>query len=207
MHNYNIKNICISFIQSVLSAKTWGDENDEHVLVFHGVMDNAGSFDRLIPLLPKNFYYICFDLPSHGKSSYLPLFFPVHTTDYLLVYKILVEYFKKKSYIFLGHSYGGIISCLFGRLYPQYVKKLIVIDGVILDIFEVEELKTALVKNIDATFKIYEKSLCRSKPTYTYEEALKRVRESRLTRNLTDNEAIPLLTRAIEPDGKLYITK
>ena len=38
----------------------------------HGYMDNAGTFDRLIPLLPDKFYVVAIDLPGHGFSSHVP---------------------------------------------------------------------------------------------------------------------------------------
>lgn len=59
-----------------LAAKTWHEETDEskRILLLHGWMDNAGSFDNLVPKLThKNgLYVVALDLPGHGKSSQLP---------------------------------------------------------------------------------------------------------------------------------------
>lgn len=59
-----------------LAAKTWHEETDEskRVLLLHGWMDNAGSFDNIAPLLkhPDGLYMVALDLPGHGKSSQLP---------------------------------------------------------------------------------------------------------------------------------------
>ena len=66
-----------------------------------GWLDNAGSFDKLIPLLssgelfrdplptsPQNvltadLYVVAIDLPGHGQSSHRPRGMPYHYVDYL----------------------------------------------------------------------------------------------------------------------------
>ena len=37
-----------------------------------GWLDNAGSFDKLIPLLPKNLRIVAVDTPGHDKSDAFP---------------------------------------------------------------------------------------------------------------------------------------
>lgn len=55
-----------------VAGKWYGDRNKQPVLAFHGWQDNAGTFDRLIPLLPKTISVWAIDLPGHGKSSHFP---------------------------------------------------------------------------------------------------------------------------------------
>lgn len=57
-----------------IAAKVWGSLNQDSVKVIamHGYMDNAGTFDRLIPLLPDQFYVVAYDFPGHGFSSHVP---------------------------------------------------------------------------------------------------------------------------------------
>lgn len=42
-------------------AKVWGTPNDHPILALHGWQDNAGTFDKLIPLLPSDLYVVCLD--------------------------------------------------------------------------------------------------------------------------------------------------
>lgn len=188
--------------------KAWGDESKEAVLVAHGRQDNAGAFDRLIPYLPNSFYYICVDLPGHGKSSHFPPYLPIYTLNYVLVYKLLVLFFKRQSYIIMGHSYGGQIGFLFAQLYPHYVKKLIMLDTVHIYPVSVKEFKYYLINSFDNSIKLMEKLKTGTPPTYTYEEALSKLLNGRNGTPLTTEAATALIQRAVEPtkDGRYSFT-
>lgn len=41
-------------------------------MALHGRQDNAGSFDKLVPLLPDDVSVLCLDMPGHGLSSHYP---------------------------------------------------------------------------------------------------------------------------------------
>ncbi|KAJ8922893.1 hypothetical protein NQ315_007929 [Exocentrus adspersus] len=191
-----------------IAVKTWGDEKDEAVLVAHGRLDNAGAFDRLIPLLPASFYYICIDLPGHGKSSHFPPHLPIYTTNFVLAYKLLVEFFKRQSYIIIGHSYGGQIGFLYAQLYPMHVKKLIMLETVHMYPVNVKEFKHYLIDQLESNIDISRKLGTGSKPKYTQEEALSKLLTGRQGTSLTIEAATPLFKRAVEPvgDGKVSFT-
>ncbi|KAG8436443.1 hypothetical protein GDO86_007511, partial [Hymenochirus boettgeri] len=55
-----------------LAAKAWGNCDGLPVLCLHGWLDNANSFDRLVPLLPKDHHYVALEFSGHGLSSHLP---------------------------------------------------------------------------------------------------------------------------------------
>lgn len=55
-----------------IAGKWYGDRNKQPLLAFHGWQDNCGTFDRLIPLLPKTIPVLAIDLPGHGRSSHFP---------------------------------------------------------------------------------------------------------------------------------------
>lgn len=171
-------------------------------------MDNAGSFDNLIPLLPNHFYYICVDLPGHGKSSHFPPHLPIHSEDFLMPCLLLVKYFKKEKYIFMGHSYGGQIAFLFSSVYPQFVEKLVTLD--VLPLYTIETNKTVeyLRGKIEKVVKIQEKLSTGQPPSYTYEEALQRFCSTRyFGETLFKEAAEPMLKRSLIEKGKLLKVK
>lgn len=47
-----------------VAGKWYGDRSKQPVLAMHGWQDNAGTFDRLVPLLPQYISVLCIDLPG-----------------------------------------------------------------------------------------------------------------------------------------------
>lgn len=182
--------------------KAWGESSNKPVLVTHGRMDNAGSFDGLIPLLSKSFYYICIDLPSHGRSSHVPPFFPINTIDFVMVYKLVLDYFKRGKYILLGHSYGAGIGQFFTRFYPEYIEKIINIDCISIHYIDPKEFKKFATTRYDALISLHQKQLTGKKPSYTEEEIIEKLRTNRLSGPITKEAARCIATRLMEPVGK-----
>lgn len=187
------------------TVKAWGDPVNKPVLVTHGILDNAGSFDKLIPLLPKSFYYICIDFPSHGRSSHYPPLFPLHDTNILIVYRLVLDYFNRGKYILLGHSYGGGTGNGFARMYPEYVEKIIGIDPVTA-FLPAEYFKKYNTKVFNKCIQLVEKQRSREKPTYSKEEIIKKL-ETRYGEIIPQDAANSLMLRMIEPSGKLIDLK
>ncbi|GIY72845.1 serine hydrolase-like protein 2 [Caerostris extrusa] len=105
-----------------IAAKAWGKEQHEPVLALHGWQDNAGSFDRLIPLLNKDLYIVAIDAPGHGLSSHLPAGTWYHYMDYMVEIKKIVDYLKWDKFSIIGHSVGGVMSLLYSSIFPNDVK-------------------------------------------------------------------------------------
>lgn len=165
-------------------------------------MDNAGSFDGLIPLLSNSFYYICIDLPSHGRSSRIPPFLPINTIDFVMVYKVVLDYFKRGKYILIGHSYGAAIGQFFARFYPGYVEKIINIDCICLHYVDAKEFKEYTKTRFDALISMMQKQQTGTIPSYTEDELVEKIRTIRLSGPISREAAISIVSRAIEPVGK-----
>lgn len=193
-----------------IAIKTWGTKNDPHVLMVHGTADNLGTFDNLLPFLSNGFYYICMDLPGHGRSSHFPPHLPIHSTDYAIAIKLVVEHFKKETFFYIGHSLGGQVGYLFAQLYPQYIKKFISLDAMP-QFFPIEPamLMKYLRNRMEKNIALQEKLAKGTQPTYTYEEILDKFCKDRYRgETLTKEAAEPLLKRCLEStgDGKYYLT-
>lgn len=118
--------------QIEFAGKLWGKENGEPWLLLHGWLDNASSFDVLVPLLCEkmpNAQFLCYDFAGHGHSNhrYNGVY---HFIDYVADAYTIVEAMGWKSFNIIGHSLGqGIASILAGSI-PDRVKNLVLIEGI-----------------------------------------------------------------------------
>lgn len=180
-----------------IAVKVWGDAQNEAMLVIHGVFDNAGAFDNLIPCLPPNLYYICIDLPSHGKSSHFPLTAPIHTIDFVVPIRIVANFFKKEKYIAMGHSLGGQVFMFFAQLYPEMISKIILLDALYLFPFDEHMFFDIAKSGFDRFFRLMEQKQT-PKISYTYEEAIQKLIAGRDHNEMTRFAAEPLMKRMFE---------
>ncbi|XP_035759160.1 serine hydrolase-like protein 2 isoform X3 [Egretta garzetta] len=99
-----------------VAAKAWGPSEGHPVLCLHGWLDNANTFDKLIPLLPRDRYYVAMDFSGHGLSSHRPAGSPYHFLDYVSDVRRVAA--------------GGSVAGMFCFLYPEMVDKLILLESV-----------------------------------------------------------------------------
>ena len=52
-----------------LAAKEWGMPGATPVIALHGWLDNANTFDRMLPFM-DNLHVIALDLAGHGRSDF-----------------------------------------------------------------------------------------------------------------------------------------
>ncbi|MGH8174164.1 MAG: alpha/beta fold hydrolase [Rhodanobacteraceae bacterium] len=112
-----------------LAAKAWGDGSLPPLLALHGWLDNAGSFDRLAPLLASERYVVALDLPGHGRSQHRAAGAHYHYVDYLDELREVFDRFEWKRAGLLGHSLGGALAAVFAAVYPGRVDELVLIEG------------------------------------------------------------------------------
>ncbi|NXP87548.1 SEHL2 protein, partial [Passerina amoena] len=109
-----------------VAAKAWGPSQGHPVLCLHGWLDNANTFDKLIPLLPRGCYYVAMDFSGHGLSSHRPAGCPYHFLDYVTDVRRVAAggYWKEPSRGCLWR--GAVLFCF---LYPEMVDKLILLES------------------------------------------------------------------------------
>lgn len=174
--------------------------------MLHGFRDNAGTFDKLIPLLPQAFYYISIDLPGHGKSSHIPTPTFVSFLDFVYTLKYILDYLNRKKYILMGHSFGAGTCLMFTQMFPEYVLKLICLDGIHYLPIEAEEFIPILRRIITQYEKISNLD-AKTAPSYELEEAVEKMREQRFS-EISDEGSKTLLQRALIPqsDGRYKLS-
>ncbi|KAF5300009.1 hypothetical protein FQR65_LT09265 [Abscondita terminalis] len=181
-----------------IAAKAWGDKIKTPVLVVHGLGDNAGTFDQLIPHLPISYYYISVDLPSHGKSSYFPSHTFISGMDYFVALKMLVDHLKLKKCVLLGHSYGAQLLTIFAQLYPEMVIKLILLDSYYFFPHDTKKFTKVLRNSIKSILNTDTKS----SKSYKYDEIVGKIAKARAFGTPIDKiSAIALAERAVRPVG------
>ncbi|WP_026565289.1 alpha/beta fold hydrolase [Bacillus sp. UNC41MFS5] len=96
------------------------------MIFLHGIGGSSAMFKPQVEELANNFQTITVDLKGNGKSS------SVTTLNYLKVHidsiLELMQQLHIEKAIFVGLSYGGIVTQVFATKYPDKVKKMILID-------------------------------------------------------------------------------
>lgn len=189
----------------------WNDKSTKPFLMLHGWQDNAGTFDRLIPLLPKQFSYLAIDLPGHGLSSQIPNGMQYHTIDKLHTINYILKEYNWDRISLIGHSLGSIVSFMFTSVFPSKVDFIVGIDALKPMAFDSNKVAHMLEEKVEdfmiADMRNQEKS---EPPAYPIEEMVdKMVKATR--GSVTKDAARFLLKRNIKHSekhpGKFYFAR
>lgn len=114
-----------------ISGRWYGNRTERPILAMHGWLDNLGTFDTLIPLLPDYLGVLCIDLPGHGCSSRLPPGMHYSVADYVLIIARVMKEYKWHKVSLMGHSLGGVLSYIYTAMAPHTVDMVIQLDIVL----------------------------------------------------------------------------
>lgn len=109
-----------------LTALHWDGEGVP-ILALHGWLDNAASFTPLAAQLANPM--MALDCSGHGHSDHRADEAATHLVDYVRDVKAVADQLGWQRFILMGHSMGAGIACLFAAACPEYVEKLVLIDG------------------------------------------------------------------------------
>ncbi|XP_067353390.1 serine hydrolase-like protein isoform X2 [Channa argus] len=158
-----------------IRGKVWGPDHGRPVLCVHGWADNCGSFNTLIPLLPKEYKYVAVDLAGHGWSSHRPpgvsYQFPSYVMDVLRV----VDALQWSKFSIIGHSMGGNVAGLFSALYPEMIDALVLLDSSGFLPTDEKEIPQVMRQGFDEMLEFEKKTEEDKKRVYTYEKAFERL--------------------------------
>ncbi|MEN2415735.1 alpha/beta fold hydrolase [Flavobacterium mesophilum] len=118
MKNILYKNTNISFTDS-------GEGNA--IVLLHGFLENKQMWQEYVDLFAKTNRVITIDLLGHGETECLGY---VHEMeDNANVVNEVLEYLQIEKAIILGHSMGGYVGLAFSELYPDKIKKLVLLNS------------------------------------------------------------------------------
>nr|XP_026490704.1 serine hydrolase-like protein 2 [Vanessa tameamea] len=184
-----------------LSIVAWGDCYDPPVLVCPGSKDTVISFRPLIEMLPKNFYYIGFDLPGSGKSDHMPRGLMISMYDLLYSIQVVVKHFRWESFIYLAHSMGCTLGKLYDLSYPGKISKAIDLDPLTLGVVvPVEEFPKWYEYTFVNYFNDYKKFNMPREETPTYDREMI-VSKLMKRRGISKELAGEIISRLSEPVG------
>lgn len=153
-----------------IAGKWYGNRNQQPLLAFHGWQDNCGTFDRLIPLMPKTISVLAIDLPGHGRSSHFPAGVQYHIFwDYLPVLRRIVKHFGWKKVKLMGHSLGAALCFMYAATFPDEISQYITIDLIAPTVRCLKKNASVLGSCIDRALA-YETLPVSKLPCYTYDE-------------------------------------
>lgn len=102
------------------------DKENEKIIILHGWGANSNRFTKIKLLLEKQSYKVYTpDLPGFGKSP-LPQT-PFFMDDYTAFLSKYIKDNNLKSYVLIGHSFGGRVAALFASNNPPGLKKLVLV--------------------------------------------------------------------------------
>jgi pimeloyl-ACP methyl ester carboxylesterase len=106
----------------------WGNEGAPLLVFIHGTRDHARSWDWTARALRHDWHVIAPDLRGHGDSQWSP------DGAYLAAYQVLdiadlLDSLNHEEATIVGHSFGGNISARYAAIFPQRMRKLVLVDG------------------------------------------------------------------------------
>lgn len=190
----------------------WGPTEVQPIIAMHGIQDNAESFTKLIPMLPKDQSILCIDFPGHGKSSHYPsgLYSCIFFESTIVLRRLIRQQnwskvgldpqkavdFERKKLLFqvklMGHSMGAGVSFLYASSFPDDVEFIICLDAVSPN---VKGMKTQLVRTGPSIDELIESEnlTVYDMPSYGYDELVDVVHKN--YRGSLTKESAELLVR------------
>lgn len=110
------------------ALKAWGSHDGTPTLGLHGWLDNAGTFDKLAPQL-HDLNFRAIDMAGHGLSDHRPLGSHYYITDYLADAIAIADALEWPSFNLIGHSLGANVALMLAGVFPERIKKLVLIEG------------------------------------------------------------------------------
>lgn len=104
----------------------YGKENKNTIVYFHGGPgENCLDFVHQAKALGEKYHIVSFDQYGCLRSDAIPENEPFGMTDHIKLIDKMREKLGIKSWSVIGHSYGGMLACLYAHTYPESVETVI----------------------------------------------------------------------------------
>jgi esterase len=106
----------------------WGEKGKQPMLLLHGFMAHAHSWDDFASDFRERYHIIALDQRGHGDSQWSEDE-AYSLDDHFSDIATLVEVLELKDLILVGHSMGGRNALFYTSCHPQNVERLILVDA------------------------------------------------------------------------------
>ncbi|WP_346837006.1 alpha/beta hydrolase [Microbulbifer sp. SAOS-129_SWC] len=124
------REITVEFDGRTIAARQWGDPAGEPVLALHGWLDNCASFDQLAPLL-SGLNLVAVDMAGHGRSYHRSRDANYNIWEEVEDVLGVTRALGWHDFSLLAHSRGAVASLLSAGAFPERVKRMALIDGLV----------------------------------------------------------------------------
>lgn len=111
------------FYSHRLKLQFWdfGNDGKPSLILVHGGLDHARSWDWVARELRQDFHVYALDLRGHGNSAWAPgaLYSPA---EHVLDLSALADIINDFPVYIIGHSLGAVVTLLYAGIYPDKVK-------------------------------------------------------------------------------------
>lgn len=180
-----------------VAGKWYGPENVRPIVMVHGWLDNAGTFDTLIPLLPSDFSYLAIDFPGHGLSSHLPSGCFYHAEDYVTTLEKIRSKYKWNQISLIAHSMGSQVSFLYASVFPEKVNLVCALDTLKIEYDGIDSITQRFLRQARKLAELNENDE-QKLPEYSYNDIVQRTYEG-LMKSVDLDKVEHLVERAIKP--------
>jgi pimeloyl-ACP methyl ester carboxylesterase len=106
----------------------WGPTSDDPVVLLHGFLDCAESFQFLVDALPRDWSFVAPDWRGFGGSGWndAPYWFPDYLGDLDAFLDALAPARPPRV---IGHSMGGNVASLYAGIRPGRLRWLVSLEG------------------------------------------------------------------------------
>ncbi len=111
-----------------LHYAVWGDAASPPLLLIHGNRDHARTWDQVAVQLMREYCVYAVDLRGHGDSQW-SVGSQYSLPEFVLDVAMLGRELNRNPLTVIGHSLGGAVALEYTGVFPQFVQKVVAVEG------------------------------------------------------------------------------